>query len=278
MPGIFCLVKGFVSLWYWTGGERGRKRLYKVENLIPHFCSSLSWSVTEGQQHSHVSWWYCFMSSLKSLERRRKTQQNRVFWTTRRGWCLYQKPGSKALYLGAIHEEQGLLCCALYKHPGTAIPVTKDLLSKQRGQSKNSRRIRNELTSPELHSLVRMPERQKPGVLISSPFLTTSHLLLLWCLQGADGTRGNWLGIFNYWQLYIQAHTRWTRLPPGTVSPPGPKTAWRVLGWWLQGDIHSRNATPAKGREEGTALSETRLLKHLRKLQHKTKKLFVLWI
>lgn len=56
-------------------------------------------------------------------------------------------------------------------------------------------------------------------------FLTASHPLPLWCLQGVNGTKDNcvWLGIFNSWELYIQAHTRWTWLPPGTVSPPGPK-------------------------------------------------------
>lgn len=37
---------------------------------------------------------------------------------------------------------------------GEPSPVTKDLLSKQRRQRKNSRRIRNQLTSPELHDLV----------------------------------------------------------------------------------------------------------------------------
>lgn len=58
------------------------------------------------------------------------------------------------------------MCRALYKHPGRATPVTKDLLSKQR---KNSRRIRNQLSSPGLHDLVRTPESQKPGVLIPSP-------------------------------------------------------------------------------------------------------------
>lgn len=62
-------------------------------------------------------------------------------------------------------------------------------------------------------------------------FLTASHLWPLWCLQGGDDTKDNCvcLGIFNYGELYRQAHTLWTRLPRGTVSPPGPKTAWRVL-------------------------------------------------
>lgn len=166
---FFCFEKGFISLWYWAEGKRGGKRLYKAEKLIPHFCSSLSWSVREGQGHFHISWWCCFMSSLKCLERRRENAAEPDFLSHHTGWFLYQKPGPNALCSAAIHGERGLLCRALYKHPGRAIPVTKDLLSKQRRPRKNSRRIRNQLTSPELHGLVRTPERQKPGVLTASP-------------------------------------------------------------------------------------------------------------
>lgn len=91
----FCL---FVILNW--GREGGKKSclLYKPEKLIPHFCSSLSWSVTEGQQHFHVSCWCCFTSSLKSLERRRKNAAEPGFLNHHSGWFLYQKPRPKAVF------------------------------------------------------------------------------------------------------------------------------------------------------------------------------------
>lgn len=254
----FFALKKVLSLCNTDLGERGSGKaylLYKVEKLIPHFCNFLSWSVTEWQQHFHVSCWFCFTSSLKTLERRRKNAAEPGFVNCHTGWFLYQKPRPKALRLGAIHGDRGLLCRALYKHPGRAMPVTKDLLSKQRRLRNNSRRIRNQLTSPESHGLVRTPEAEawrsdfQPSNLL---FLTASHLLPLWCLRGVNGTKDNcgWLGIFNYGELYIQAHTRWTWLPPGC-----PLLALKQLGGCSESDskVTLTAEMPHKQREEGTA-------------------------
>lgn len=74
-------------------------------------------------------------------------------------------------------------------------------------------------------------QRQKPGILISSPAICSFSPTTTFCLRGVNGTKDNsvWLGIFNRWELHIQAHTLLDS--QGQLPPPGPNTVWRVLSW-----------------------------------------------
>lgn len=212
----FCL---FVILNW--GREGGKKAclLYKPEKLTPHFCSSLSWSVTEGQQHFHVSCWCCFTSSLKSLERRRKNAAEPGFLKHHSGWCLYQKPRPKAVF-GSHPWGSGPIVPCTVQTPTESHPLSQRTCSPNRdGRGRIAGGL--EISWRAQSCTIWCSDFQPSNLL----FLTASHPLPLWCLQGVNGTKDNcvWLGIFNSWEFYIQAHTRWTWLPPGTVSPPGPK-------------------------------------------------------
>lgn len=164
-----------------------------------------------------------------------------------------------------IHGEQGPLCRVLYKHPGRGGPATMDLLSKQR---KNSRRIRNQWTSPELHGLVRTPERHKPGVLIPSPatcsFSWPGHLWPLWCLQGVHGTKDNYRGL-----VFLTTGSFAYRHTPSELGCPQrqcPLLALGQLGGCSDGDCKVTFAaemqskmSQAKGQGGGhTALVKSR--------------------
>lgn len=114
---MFCLL---VLLSWGRGGGGEDCLLCKLEKPIPHFCTSLYWSLEEGQQHFPVLRW-CSLTN---------RQQNWVFWSHHTWQLLYQKSRLKVLYLGVINRDRGLLCHALYKHTRETIPAPEDLLSK----------------------------------------------------------------------------------------------------------------------------------------------------
>lgn len=274
MQGIFWLEKGFVSVTLNWGRRKGQKKpvCYIRQRSSFHIFGVLfpdlsqkgsSISMSPGDAALGAAWnpW--------------RGEGNTQFFQTIThfvNWLFRMICAPAACCRGSVFGSHpwgaGPVVPTLSKHPGRATPATKDLLSKQTQQGKNSsRRTRNQLKSEPRETEAWDSDFQPSNLLL----LTASSLG-----QGVDGTKENcgWLGIFNYWELYIPLDMGAPRDSVPSCPQDSLEGAQMVAGRWPS----QQKCHPSKETGGGHSSCEMLLLKHLHISQHQAKKLFVLWI
>lgn len=159
------------------------------------------------------------MNSPRSSEKRRKnTQLSWAFWSHHAWWFRYQKSHLKALYLGAVTGDRGLLS-------GTVQTHSERWSLSQRTYSPNRDYEAKRGGGQELETswlvrgctVWRWLQRQEPGILLSSPAICCFSQSLFACSNA-------------YWvlttALKIIVYTTWYFKPVGAlhIGTPSPST------------------------------------------------------
>lgn len=275
--GMFFFFKMF-CLCITELGERGEKNnkaclLCKLGKPVPHFCTSLSWVANKATAFLRLALIPAYQQP--EILRKEKGKHTAEPGFLKPPHVAISAPG--VLSEGSVfrnHQQRSwpIVPCAVQTHsegpslPQRTYPTNRDYRGNVAGELE---------TSCLAQGCTAGRQRQKPGILISSPAICSFSPTTTFCLRGVNGTKDNsvWLGIFNRWQLHIQAHT----LPDSVAARDKfPLLAQTQFGGCSAGmRWPSEQKFDTRKGKGGPGSCEIWLLKHLHVLQHKLKKLFV---
>lgn len=278
--GNVFLFQNVLSLYYWIGRERGKKTTKPV--------CSVSWgnpfhtSVLLFPELSNKATAFPWLALIPAYQQPEILRKEKGKHAAEPGFL---KPPHMAISAPGVlsegsvfrnHQQRSwpIVPCAVQTHSeGPSLP--------QRTYPTNRNYRGNVARELETSCLAQGctagcgRQRQKPGILISSPAICSFSPTTTFCLQGVNGTKDNsvWLGIFNRWQLHIQAHTLLDSVAPRDRFPLLALTQFGGCSAGMRWPSEQKFDT-RKGKG-GPGSCEIWLLKHLHVLQHKLKKLFV---
>lgn len=268
-----CFV--FVLLNWGREGKKTTKPVCSVSWGNPFHTSVLLFpELQTRQQHFFDSRWYPLTNSLRSSEGK-KGKHTAEPGFLKPPHVAISAPG--VLSEGSVfrnHQQRSwpIVPCAVQTHsegpslPQRTYPTNRDYRGNVAGELE---------TSCLAQGCTAGRQRQKPGILISSPAICSFSPTTTFCLRGVNGTKDNsvWLGIFNRWQLHIQAHTLLDSVAARDKFPLLAQTQFGGCSAGMRWPSEQKFDT-RKGKG-GPGSCEIWLLKHLHVLRHKLKKLFV---